>query len=176
MFSELTATPRHTMPNTRPPIDQIALTRARYEALGYTPYQWVHNADTPPFAPLRKPVSESRLALIASGGVYVAGQVAFHHKDDLSLRIVDTDTPTSALRATHFAYDLTDARRDPNVVFPKDTLQRLAKRGVLGELAQRAYTFMGGIYSARKVRDVMAPALLTRLRNDQVDLALLVPV
>lgn len=164
------------MPNTRPPIDQIALTRARYDALGYPPYQWVHNSVAPALAPLRKPVSESKLALIASGGIYVAGQVAFHHKDDLSLRIVATATPTENLRATHFAYDLTDARRDPNVVFPKDTLQRLVKRGLLGALAERAYTFMGGIYSARKVREVLAPALLSRLREDRVDLALLVPV
>ena len=164
------------MPNTRPPVDQIALTRARYDALGYPSYQWVHNTGAPPFTPLRKPISKSRLALIASGGVYVAGQVAFHHKDDLSVRIIATDTPTSALRATHFAYDLTDARRDPNVVFPKDTLHRLVRRGLLGALAERAYTFMGGIYSARKVRDLLAPALLARLRRDEVDLALLVPV
>ena len=136
----------------------------------------MHNANAPPFTPLRKPVSESRLALIASGGVYIAGQIAFHHKDDLSFRIVATDTPTSQLRATHFAYDLTDARRDPNVVFPKDTLHRLVGRGLLGALAERAYTFMGGIYSARKVRDLLAPALLERLRHDDIDLALLVPV
>ncbi len=164
------------MPNRLPPIDQIELTRARYAALGYTPYSWVRNTTPPPFVPLRKPVSASRLTLIASGGVYVAGQVAFHHKDDLSLRIIDTDTPASALRTSHFAYDQSDARADPNVVFPKDTLQRLVRAGVLGALATRAYTFMGGIYSARKVRELLAPALIQRLREDQTELALLVPV
>jgi len=35
---------------------------------------------------------------------------------------------------------------------------------------------MGGIYSARKVRDVLAPALVTRLLEDEVDVALMVPV
>lgn len=164
------------MANTRPPIDQIALTHARYDALGYTPYAWVRNPDAPPFARLKKPVSASRLSLIASGGVYAAGQVAFHHKDDLSLRIIASDTPTAELRATHFAYDLTDARADPNVVFPRDTLQRMVHKGLLGALAQRAYTFMGGIYSARKVRELLAPALLQRLREDGTDIALLVPV
>lgn len=164
------------MPNLRPPIDQIALTRARYDALGYPPYGWVHSESAPAFVPLRKPVSESRLTLVGSGGLYLEGQVAFHHKDDLSFRVIDTTSPTGKLRTSHFAYDQTDARADPNVVFPKDTLRRLAARGLLGELAQRAYAFMGGIYSSRKVRDLLAPALVERIRADNPDLVLLVPV
>jgi D-proline reductase (dithiol) PrdB len=47
--------------------------------------------------------------------------------------------------------------------------------GRLGSLAERAYTFMGGIYSARKVKDILAPAIVHRLLKDQADLALLVP-
>jgi hypothetical protein len=35
---------------------------------------------------------------------------------------------------------------------------------------------MGGIYSSRKVRELLAPALTERLVVDQVDLVLLVPV
>lgn len=160
----------------RPPVDYIERTRLQYSALGYPPYRWVRNADSPPWTPLRRPVSESRLALIASGGIYTAGQIAFHYQDDTSLRVIDTAVATQDLRATHFAYDLTDARRDPNVVFPIEPLRRLVSEGVLGELASRAYTFMGGIYSARKVAEKVAPALCERLVADRVDLALLVPV
>ena len=47
--------------------------------------------------------------------------------------------------------------------------------GFLGALAERAYTFMGGIYSARKVKDVLAPALAERMLSDQPDVVLLVP-
>ena len=160
----------------RPPVDYIQRTREQYEALGYGTYRWVEDESTPPFAPLSKPVSESRLALVASGGIYVEGQIAFHYKDDLSFRVIDRDTPTEALRATHFAYDLTDARRDPNVVFPLDPLRALVRAGVLGSLGERAYTFMGGIYSSRKVKEILAPELTRRLVQDQVDLVLLVPV
>jgi hypothetical protein len=35
---------------------------------------------------------------------------------------------------------------------------------------------MGGIYSARKVANILAPALADRVQNDEVDLVLLVPV
>lgn len=160
----------------RPPVDYIERTQARYDSLGYPPYRWVEIPEPPPWTPVAKPLSESRLGLIASGGIYTAGQIAFHYRDDTSFRIIDTATPVSELRATHFAYDLTDARRDPNVVFPLEPLRRLVCEGVLGELSPRAYTFMGGIYSARKVRDLLAPALCKCLLEDGVDLVLLVPV
>jgi D-proline reductase (dithiol) PrdB len=164
------------MPNTRPPIDYIKRTAEQYSALGYPIYRWVKSETPPPWAPVSKPLAESRLGLIASGGIYVTGQVAFHFKDDLSYREVATTTAASELRVTHFAYDQHDARSDPNVVFPTGTLHGLVGEGKLGELAERAYSFMGGIYSSRKVQEILAPALAQRLVQDEVDLALLVPV
>lgn len=164
------------MPSSRPPVDYIERTRDQYNALGYAPYQWVESPTPAPWARLTKPLSQCRVGLIGSGGIYQAGQVAFHYKDDLSVRIIATRDPTSTLRATHFAYDLTDARRDPNVVFPIDTLNTLARDGFIGSLAERAYAFMGGIYSARRVRDRLAPELADRVVRDAVDVVLLVPV
>jgi len=164
------------MPARRAPIDYLARTRAQYDALGYPPYRWVESDAPPPWAAVAKPLEQSRLALVASGGIYRAGQVAFHFRDDISYREIDTTAPESELRVSHFAYDPSDARRDPNVVYPAGTLRRLVGEGRLGELARRAYTFMGGIYSSRRVRDVLAPALAKRLVKDEVDLVLLVPV
>jgi D-proline reductase (dithiol) PrdB len=164
------------MSSTRPPVDYIQRTREQYSALGYPAYQWVENATPPPWAEMTKRLRECRVGLIGSGGIYQTGQVAFHYRDDLSFRIIDTRAPTADLRATHFAYDLTDARRDPNVVFPIDTLRRLARKRTIGELAERAYAFMGGIYSSRKVRDRLAPELADRVVRDEVDVVLLVPV
>ena len=158
------------------PVDYIARTREQYDKLGYPPYQWVRNEDEPPCAPLAKPLSEATVGLVASGGIYRTGQVAFHYRDDFSFREIPADTPTSELRATHFAYDLADARRDPNAVFPLESLRNLAAEGRIGGLGPNAYTFMGGIYSVRKVRDALAPAIADRLQNDEVDLAILVPV
>jgi len=158
------------------PVDYIAGLTRTYEKLGYPPYKWVHSETPPPWTELRKPLAECRLGLIASGGIYSAGQVAFHTQDDTGIRAIPRDVPTGDLRTAHFAYDQTDARSDPNVVFPIDTLRNLVAEGVVGELASHAYTFMGGIYSARRVREDVAPALRQRMQDERVDLALLVPV
>jgi D-proline reductase (dithiol) PrdB len=164
------------MEGTMEPVEYIPRIRDNYARLGYKPYSWVVNADPPPWTPLAKPLSQCRLGLAASGGVYATGQVAFHHKDDTSVRDIPTDVDTGDLRATHFAYDVTDARRDPNVVFPIDPLRRLVREGFLGGLATRFHTFMGGIYSARRVTEDLAPKLTARFREDGVDAVLLVPV
>lgn len=160
----------------QPPVEYIQRITDNYAKLGYKAYQWVRNTEPPPWQPLRKPLSQCRVGLIASGGIYATGQVAFHFKDDASFREIPTDVKTSDLRTAHFAYDQTDARRDPNVVFPIDTLRRLVKEGFIGSLTAHAFTFMGGIYSSRKVRDELAPRLTERLLAEKADLALLVPV
>jgi D-proline reductase (dithiol) PrdB len=158
-----------------PPVDYIERTREQYAALGYPPYRWVVNEDEPPFTPLARPLSESTVALIASGGIYRLGQRAFHFHDDVSFRAIPRDTPESELRVNHFAYDMTDARRDINVVFPLATLRDLARLSRIGALARNAYTFMGGIYSARRVREQLAPALADQLVRDEVDVTIMVP-
>jgi D-proline reductase (dithiol) PrdB len=158
------------------PVAYMRRIQEKYAALGYPAYQWVVNTTPPAWQPLRKPLSACRLGLIASGGIYVTGQVAFHYKDDTSFRVIPTDINTALLRATHFAYDLTDARQDPNVVFPLDPLRQLVQEGVIGALATHAFTFMGGIYSARRVQEELAPRLTECLLAEQVDAVLLVPV
>jgi len=161
------------------PVEYISRIRENYARLGYKPYAWVDHRNPPsppPWQPLVKPLSKSRLALIASGGIYASGQIAFHYKDDTSFRAIPTTVATEDLRATHFAYDLTDARRDPNVVFPIDPLRRLVAEGSIGELTENAYTFMGGIYSSRRADEELAPKLVERLRAERADIALLVPV
>lgn len=160
----------------QPPVRYIDRTKAQYDALGYGSYNWAHNEDPPAMATLPKPLADIRLGLIASGGIYAEGQTAFTFKDDLTYRAIPNDTAAADLRATHFAYDLTDARRDINVVFPIDALRAMVTDGEIGELAPDLLTCMGGIYSQRRVREELGPALVERCRRDEIEAVLLVPV
>ena len=117
--------------NKTEPIDYIARTKAQYAALDYPAYRWVENTDAVPWSSLKKPLSQCRVALICSGGIYKKGQIAFHYEDDISFRIIESDTAQSDLRITHFAYDMTAARNDPNVVFPTQGLKALADEGAV---------------------------------------------
>ena len=158
-------------------VDYIQVTADTYAQLGYDSYRWADNSAEPPaFVTPAKPIKESRVVLIASGGIYRVGDVGFTHKDDTSFREIPTDTPTDELRVTHFAYDRTNARDDVNVVFPIDALRSLVESGEVGELADPALTFMGGIYSQRRLHETLIPPLVERVQEMAADVALLVPV
>jgi len=159
------------------PVEYMAITRRRYERLGYPPYQWAHSETPPPWTPMTKPLARSRLGLVASSGVYVAGQVAYHYKDDDSIRAIPKAVEVSRLRFAHVTeHNLKDGRRDPNCLFPIEPLRRLEREGVVGELADPLWSCMGGIYSQRRVRENLAPALAQALKAQRVAAALLVPL
>ena len=90
------------------PVDYIARTREQYDALGYEPYRWAERPDAPPWTPLEKPVADSTVALVASGGAYRRGHVAFHWNDDTGIRMVRTDDGPVALWAGDAGYDAGD--------------------------------------------------------------------
>ena len=160
----------------QPPVDYIPRITAQYSGLGYGEYQWLESQNAPAWTPLTKPLSDSKVGLICTGGIYSAGQTAFHFKDDTTYRAIPPDVDVEDLRATHFAYDLTDARKDINVVFSVEQLRTMVDEGVIDSIAPDAYTLMGGIYSTRRVREELIPALVDRVLADDVDVVLLVPV
>ena len=71
---------------------------------------------------------------------------------------------------------MTDARIDPNVVFPIEPLRRLVHDGTIGTLAPHQLTFMGGIYSQRRLHQELLPALVDEIVALEPDVVLLVPV
>ena len=141
------------------------------------PYQWVENEGAAiPWTPIEGSLADKRVALVSSGGVYRADQEPFHFRDDTSHREIPIDTPADQLRVAHFGYDMRDAKRDAGCVLPMEALSRLARERMIGSLLDRALSFMGGIYSQRRVREEVAPRFLEVAVTEEVDLVLLVPV
>jgi len=147
----------------------------RYLSLGYAPYRWFRAEDAPPWQPFSKRLSEARIGLLSTSGAYALGQVAYHYKDDTSIRGIAAETPDAQLRFSHITENyLVDPRRDPGCIVPLAALRKLAGEGVIGRLADKVFSCMGGVYSQRRVREEVAPALLEAFRAQRVDAALLV--
>ena len=162
------------------PSDSVRyIDRTRRLYASQSPYQWVvHDPERepPPWTPIEGSLAEKRVALIASGGVHLARQEPFHFRNDTSHREIPMDAEPRDLRVSHFGYDTSDAQRDPACVLPLRSLRELASDGEIGGVVDPALSFMGGIYSARRVREELAPRLRDIVLGEQADLALLVPV
>ena len=162
----------------RPPDAVAYMERTRRLYARQAPYRWVEHdpeRQPPPWTPIERELASTRVALIASGGVYRDDQEPFHFRNDTSHREIPVDTPDARLRVSHFGYDVTDATRDPGCVLPLRSLNDLVAEGVVGALAGPALTFMGGIYSARRVREELAPRFRDIVLRQKADLAYLVP-
>ena len=143
-------------------------------------YRW-RRIDPLPWAPLAKPLSQCKLALVSSAGFIAPGQPPFDSSvrgGDVSFRDIPSDIDVKTLIDTHRSetFDHTGLRKDPNLAFPIDRVRELAARGRIGSVNHRHLSFMGSITApGRLVRDT-APEVARRLVADGVDVALLVPV
>jgi D-proline reductase (dithiol) PrdB len=162
------------------PIPYIQRTRDYYQALGFAPYRWAHFADVP-FAPLRTPLREARLALITTAAPYQPGVgdqgpgAKYNAAAKFYKVYSDTTDTIPDLRISHVGYDrVHTAAEDPNTWFPLPRLQEAVKAGRVGALTQR---FHGAPTnrSQRVTTETDAPELLRRCREDGADAALLVP-
>jgi D-proline reductase (dithiol) PrdB len=154
------------------PVAYIPRTRELYNA--YTPDRWVENAGPPPWTPLKKPLAQCKVALMSSGGVLYRDQPRFH-REDTSYRLIPKNAKRDELSVWHFGYPTKDAEKDPNCVFPLERMREFEAQRRIGELCDPAFTFMGGIYSARKVREELAPKIIQELRSRNVEAFYLVP-
>lgn len=145
------------------------------------------------FAPLQKPIAESRVALLTSSGHFVKGDdpQPFGHADLSQAESIDmideflktpptlseipVDTPSENITVRHPGYDIRGAQLDHNVNLPIQPLQRLADEGIIGDLHHTAYTFVGAC-SQLRLRSKIAPQWAQMFKYNQIDLAILVPV
>ena len=128
-----------------------------------------------PFVRPKKPLQESRLALVTTGGVHLPEQPRFDIDDpagDCSYR----EIPASAgdLTWTH-AYYRSGEGSDLDTVFPLRTLHRLVGDGAVGELSGRHFSFMGAIHDPTRLVESTAPEVAGKLVEDRVDAVLLTP-
>ena len=120
-------------------------------------------------------LSRRRVAIVSSAGLVVRGEDPFRGRDP-DYRAIPADTKPKELLVSHISinFDRTGFQEDWNVVFPLDRLDELAADGVIGEVAQTHYSFMGATDPVRM--EPHARELAGRLKNDRVDTVILPPV
>ena len=133
-----------------------------------------------PFARLDKPLSECRLGLVTTGGVYVDGQLPYDLSDgdgDSGWRPLPSDTPRDRLRIAHDSYDTTAALLDPNVVYPLERARQLVDAGRLGGLVDEHVGLNGHIDGKHLTALVerTAPVIAAHFRDQRADIVLLAP-
>lgn len=141
----------------------------------YPTFDWAVYEQPSPRHRLELPLERARVALVSTAGAYLPGQERFYLGDEGDPSFRELPASSEGLRLAHVGYDLRRAYRDPDVVFPLALLRQLAAERTIGELAPRAFSFMGYIPDTAPLLGETGPAVARELRADAVDLVLLVP-
>lgn len=153
------------------PVAYLERTRAYYAAQGFRrPYRYAHHKDAP-FTPLTRPLAACRIGVVTTASL--------RPRAPLEPRRV-ASAPTSPAPARLYGDDLSWDKQathldDVDSFCPIGTLQALARQSFIGSLARRFHCAPTE-YSQRMTVEQDAPELLERLRDDQVDAVLLVPL
>lgn len=133
-----------------------------------------------PFVKPKKPLAESRVAFVTTGGIHLDDQEPYDTvaKDgDPAFRVLPSDADTARLRVTHEHYAHRFVDQDVNVLYPIDRLRELEEAGVL-KVAPRCFGwgFAGTLTRALiQEPDGTAHQAARILKEDGVDLVLAAP-
>ena len=137
-----------------------------------------------PWTPLTKPLRQCRVAVVTSAAVVLKTDSPFdpeiERRDpwfaDPSYRAVPRTAKAEDVRVCHTHINASFGERDLNCVMPLERLNEIEALGEIGRSAPSHYSYFG--YTMRPgalLRDSV-PAILRRLREEQVDVVVLVPV
>jgi D-proline reductase (dithiol) PrdB len=138
-------------------------------------YPW-RRIDPVPWARLRRPVGEAKIAIVSTAGLVAPGQVPFDNGvrgGDWSYREIADSVDVATLVDTHRSesYDHGGVRADPNLAFPIDRLHEIHANA-----SHRHFSFMGSITAPGRLATISAPEVAEQLVADGVEAVLLVPI
>lgn len=146
-------------------------TRDYYRAQGYaSDYQWAQHDNTP-FTPLSKPLQQCKIGIITTAMPDTEQGRTQRQVYSVDSRPIPESLFTSEL-SWHKSMTHTD---DVDSFLPLAQLQHLADAGRIGSLARRFHCAPTE-YSQRNTKEDDAPLILERCMEDQLDLAILVPL
>ncbi len=156
------------------PVGYMERTRQYYRALGYeNDYKWSHYGDVP-FAPLRKPLSESRAVLLTTSSP--PGGPPEGNPRLKTVWSAPVETAPEDLHTEYLAWDKESTHtRDRESYLPIHAMRKLVETGRLGGLTENFHG-VPTTYSQRQTIEEDGPEILRRCRADGAEMAFLLPL
>jgi D-proline reductase (dithiol) PrdB len=136
-----------------------------------------------PWAPLTKPLKESTVALLSSGGIALKTDKPFDQEGerrnpwwgDPSYRIIPNTATERDIEVYHLHINPEFARQDLNCLLPIQRLAEMQAAGEIGKVAPSHFSIMGYLPDPDEMLATSVPAIIQRLKDERVDILVLVP-
>jgi D-proline reductase (dithiol) PrdB len=137
-----------------------------------------------PWTALGKPLTNCTVSLVSSAAIALKSDAPFdpeiERRDpwfaDPSYRVLPRTVRTGEVQVGHLHINATFAEQDLNSVLPAERLNRLVELGEIGGAAPSHYSYMGYTLRPERLLQESVPAIVRRLKEEHVDVVVLVPV
>ncbi len=137
-----------------------------------------------PWTPLTRPLSKCTVSLVSSAAIALKTDHPFDQEierrdpwfADPSYRVLPRTARTGDVQVCHLHINPAFAEQDLNSVLPAERLDELAELGEIGAAAPSHYSYMGYTLRPERLLRESLPGMVRQLREEHVDVVVLVPV
>ncbi len=136
-----------------------------------------------PWTPLRKPLSQTTIALVTSAGISLKTDTPFDMErekreatwGDRSFREIPRKTTEKDININHLHINTTYIKQDINVILPLGRMAEFEKEGVIGRLAPTAYSFYGFQWENTDFLKQAIEPISMKMKLERVEAVLMTP-
>jgi D-proline reductase (dithiol) PrdB len=138
---------------------------------------------TIPWTPMKKPLSQTTLALVTSAGISLKSDPPFdmerEKKDplwgDRSFRLIPKGTTEGEIDVNHLHINTNLVKQDINVILPLARMAEFEQEKIIGRLAPTAYSFYGFQWQNTDFLKEAIEPISGKMRLEGVEAVLLTP-
>jgi len=130
----------------------------------------------PVLTPLKKPLRQARVMIVASAGVHLKEDQPFSSPNDMTFRRLPAAVAPSRLALSHPTPVRYPGEQDVNVVYPYQRLAELAEEGFIGSVTEYHLSILGAIKNLRELVLEMAPGMAADAKAAGADVVLHIPL
>ena len=136
-----------------------------------------------PWTPISKPLSQTTLALVTSGGISLKSDPPFDMErekreplwGDRSFRMIPRGTTEKDIEVNHLHINTSYIKQDINVILPLARMAEFEQEKIIGRLASTAYSFYGFQWQNNDFLKEAIEPISRKMKLEEVEAVLLTP-
>ncbi len=136
-----------------------------------------------PWTPMSKPLSQTTIALVTSGGISLKSDPPFNMErekreplwGDRSFRMIPRGTTEKDIDVNHLHINTTYIKQDINVILPLARMAEFEQERIIGRLAPTAYSFYGFQWQNNDFLKEAIEPISKKMKIEEVEAVLLTP-
>lgn len=136
-----------------------------------------------PWAPLEKPISQTRFALMTTAGINMKSDPPFDMEreraeptwGDPSYREIPSTATEADIDANHLHINTDYIKQDLSVMLPLQRFREFEADGIIGSLAPTSYSYYGFQMDPSVLMEETMPKVAAKMQEEGVEAVLLTP-